>query len=99
MKRRKRPIDDTVYRAMLYGVVMNVIGIPLQIVFIANRAFPIPPLSQVMFTSGVSGQWNAARLNRTRESALDRSPLCEVIAVTLWQRPHRMQMIGQESEK
>ncbi len=93
-----RPVDRPFYVIVLYGVVMNVLDMVLQIGLVANLVFPEPTLPEPRFVTRTQriSQWcsdKPARLLADR--ALDQRPSTRVVGIIRRQCPDRVHMIWQ----
>ena len=81
---------------MFDRVDVDVINMTLEIDFVTNRMFPISSLPDPSLASSCTTGRNAfTDRDTSRERRLDQSPSRGEIRITVGQRPHRVDMIGQ----
>ena len=82
---------------MLHRVEMNIVDMPSEIAFIAQRVLPIAPLPDAALALAAAACGNSlTSWQRMRKPRFDQSPARREIGVPLGQTPDRMQMIGQD---
>ena len=81
---------------MLHRVNMHVIDMRRVITIIPNEVLPIAPWPNAAFTFGLSAVVDAfCCCKSARESGLNQRPTHRVVGVIFGQRPHGVNMIGQ----
>jgi hypothetical protein len=97
---RIRPVFHAPYVSMLDRVEMYVIDVPLEILLVAQRMFPVSSLPNTALASG-----GAARRNRfasgqgAGECRFDQAPAHGKIGVAFRQSPNRMKMLRQHHNR
>jgi hypothetical protein len=85
--------------SMLDRVVVNVIDVTSQIVVAPNGVLPVTPLPNAfiaLFNLASGAQLRAGE--STRKFAFNETPTHWEVQIARWQRPNRMQMIGQYAD-
>jgi hypothetical protein len=89
VKRGEGPIDHALDQAVLDRIVVNIIHMPLEVVFVPNSVFPVTPLPEAILTLRVAGERNTLLYNCTREVAFDCLPAVRVRRVPTSSSPMR----------
>src|SRR5580704_7412981 len=99
MKRRIWPVGDPAHIPMFHRIEMDIVGMPREILFIAQSMLPIAPLQNAAFAllRAARGPALAGR-QAAREHRLDQPPPQRKISVAFRQRPDRMQMVRQDDD-
>jgi hypothetical protein len=74
MERRVRPVRDARYQAMLDRIEMDVVDMTREIVAVADRVLPEPPLPQRKIAIAVALQRGPSLDQRAGEMPLDPTP-------------------------
>jgi len=86
-----RPIRGAGGVPVLHRVEVDVIDVPVQVVFVADQVFPVTPLPDAAFAPGDAARGSTfRRRKRTGESSLDLGPAAGVVRVTVGQSPYAM---------
>jgi hypothetical protein len=84
---------------MFDGIEVNIIGMALEVPFIANDMFPEPPLPDSALALLLSARRQPfACGNSAREARLDSLPAAGEVRIAQRQRPEAVQMIGQHDD-
>ena len=101
VKRRPRPISNSLHQAMLTWIPMNVIGASFEVVFITHDVLPESRLPDSAFTSFAlklrdRGFRQTSREPLIAELGFDLFHSQRVALVTAWQLHHQMPMIREQ---
>lgn len=100
MERRIRPILHAVDVAVLHRVEMDVIDMPREIGFVAQRVFPIATLPQAALAfTGTAGGDPLAGGQAVREYCFDEAPAQRKIGIAFGQSPNGVQVVGQNDDR
>ena len=78
---------------------MDIVGMPREILFIAQSMLPIAPLPNAAFALFRAARRNAlAGTQLARECGLEQPPPQRKISVVFWQCPDRVQMVRQNDD-
>src|SRR6266436_3197900 len=82
---------------MLYGIEVNVIEVTHEVVLVAQRMLPIPPLPNTALAFGGAASRDPFDSRQTvRKAAFDQAPAGGEIRIAIGQRPDCMQVIGKD---
>ena len=95
------PIPDPRHERMFHGVPVNVIHVTPEVLIVANRVVPESSLPDVAFLAMAARRGRAARRQIVvgqgqGHPRLDQFPAYREIGLAFRERPHGVQMIGQE---
>jgi hypothetical protein len=95
------PLMRALNKTVLYGIVVDVIGVSNKIVLVSYPVFPKSPLPDSAFTMHPSGLryfclTSAAGNPKFRKFFFDTGPSSREILVTFRQFPYTMQVVGQQ---
>jgi len=93
VKRRERPIGNAFDQAVLDRIVMDIVHMPLKIIFVVDGMFPVTPLPQVIFSFSSVSKKNASLPNGACKAALESLPAAREIVIPGRERPYRTQVI------
>ena len=100
MERRIRPIPHALDVAVLDRIEMNVIDMPREIAFIAERVLPIAPLPQAALAfAGTARRNTFVGRQVMREDCFDEAPSQCKIGIVLRQRPDGMHVVGENDDR
>jgi len=104
METRPLPIGWTLHEAVLDGIEVDVVYVFLEILSITDVVFPEAPLPDSSLSFAFAGMavlavFTAAGEVFPGETTLHHPPSARKIAVTLRERPHAMQVIGQYADR
>src|SRR5438105_3258543 len=101
VKRRPGVTLDALDQTMFDRIPVDVIDAPLEIIFVADRVLPEPPLPDGSFTTGDPGGALGALSTpggqeSSREGFLDLGPSGGIVGVSARQTPDGVQVIGHQ---
>ena len=99
METAVRPIGYTRNVPVLHWIEMNVIDMALKIRLISNRAFPITTLPDTLLAFADFACGSRHGIKSSRKAALDQAPTYGEIVITLRQRPNRVNVIRQDTDR
>jgi hypothetical protein len=99
MERGVRPIAHPGYQPVLHWIEMDVIDVASEIVFIADRMFPEPPLPQCEIAIRPTLQSGFGLDQRAAEMPLDPPPSTREIRVVWRQGEQDMKMIREDHDR
>ncbi len=92
-----RPILDICHQPMLHRIPVNIVHTRLQILLIPDKVLPESPLPDPALARAAARCGISSPRQGLRERGLDQPPARRKIRVSVWQRPHAMQMIRQDA--
>jgi hypothetical protein len=93
-----RPVADPLHQAMFHGVVVNVTDMPREVVIVADRVLPIPPLPKRELTIAVPFDVPTRFEQMGAEISFDAPPPARKICIVSWQTEDGVQVIRQDHD-
>ena len=99
MKRRVRPIADSGDKTVLDGIEVDVIDVSFKISIVTNGVLPESALPKGVFPTPVPRDRSARLNDGSRKSTFDQMPSVREICISIRQRHHDMEVIGQNHDR
>src|SRR5439155_2854474 len=99
-----RPVGRIADMAVLHWIVMDVVEMPIEIIFVVNHVLPKPRLPNPVLSPFALSYPDLLLASANgdpvrRELLFDPRPPPRVIGIAGWQRPNRMQMLRQQHDR
>src|SRR5579885_2802328 len=93
------PVANARHEPVLHRIEMNIVDVPRQICLVADSMLPVASLPNSLFTLCDFALRAHSIGQSSRKTAFDEIPATGEIGIAGWQRPNRVQVIGQDANR